>query len=226
MGQAAARGGGVSEVPFDRAGLSAALDELGERIFGGRDGARRAAPLLERWDREVGVHTSLDAGHEALAAARVDWALCDAEPPGAAPGDTWAWRAATGRIAGLEPTPTIRLLATTQVGIFDVWPGTPLLLRDRLRGLCVRVDEPAPWLGESRRAAALWEMRLAFGAGWTAMCRTPIEYPLAIAPLLQRAHEGHWRAPERIELTPWRRQRLRWARDRRGEDPRAFFAGL
>ncbi|MFY0541569.1 hypothetical protein [Nannocystis pusilla] len=136
-------------VPEDmgRARLSAALDELGERVFGGRDGARRAAPLLERWDREVGVHTSVDSGHEALAAARVDWALCDAEPPGAAPGDTWAWRAATGRVPGIEPTPLYRLLATTQAGIFEVWPGTPLLLRDRLRGLSVRVDEPAPWLG-------------------------------------------------------------------------------
>ncbi|MCY1069695.1 hypothetical protein OV090_33445 [Nannocystis sp. RBIL2] len=215
-------------VPEDmgRVRLSAALDELGERVFGGRDGARRAAPLLERWDREVGVHTSVDSGHEALAAARVDWALCDAEPPGAAPGDTWAWRAATGRVPGIEPTPLYRLLATTQAGIFEVWPGAPLLLRDRLRGLSVRVDEPVPWLGESRRAAALWELRLAFGTGVAWICRTPIEYPLAIAPLLQRAHEGHWRAPQRIDLMPWRRQRLRWARDRRGEDPRSFFSGL
>jgi hypothetical protein len=224
-----ARGAGLEgHVPpdIDRAALSAALDELGEQVFGGREGRRRAAPLLERWDREVGVHTTLDDGHEALSAARIDWALCDAEPPGAAPGDTWAWRAATGRVPGITPTPLIRLLASTQVGIFEVWPGSPLLLRDRLRGLCVRVDEPAPWLGESRRAAALWELRLAFGPGGPRLCRTAIEYPLQIAPLLQRAHEAHWREPAKIDLTRWRRQRLRWSRDRRGEDPRHFFAGL
>lgn len=209
---------------IDRAALSAALDELGERVFGGPDGATRARPLLARWDREVGVTTAIDAGHEALQAARVDWALCDAEAPGGGPGETWAWRAATGRVPGVSPTPLWWLLATTQVGLFEVWPGRPLLLRDRLRGLCVRVDEPAPWLGEGRRVAALWELRLAFGPGGPRLCRTPIEYPPAILPLLQRAHEGHFRDPGTIDLQKLRRARLGWSRARRAEDPLAFFS--
>lgn len=208
---------------IDRAGLGAALDDLGERVFGGRDGRPRAEALLAQWDREVGAYRAIDEGREALQAARIDWALCDAEAPGGGPGETWAWRAATGQIDGIEATPLVRMLATSQVGLFEVWPGTPLLLRDRLRGLCARVDEPAGWLGTGRRVAALWEVRLAFGPGGPWLCRTPIEYPLAVAPLLQRAHEGHWREPGRIDLQKLRRQRLRWARDRRGEDPRRFF---
>ncbi|HEY8375777.1 MAG TPA: hypothetical protein VIK91_04770 [Nannocystis sp.] len=204
--------------------LAAALDELEEQVFGGPEGRNRAAPLLARWDREVGVATAIDEGFETLQAARVDWALCDAAVPGGGPGETWAWRAAMGAVPGVVPTPLVRLLAGTQVGLFEVWPGRPLVLRDRLHGLCVRVDAAAPWLGEARRPVALWEVRLAFEPGGVRLCRPPIEYPLAIAPLLQRAHEEHFRAPERIDLQRLRGQRLRWARARKAEDPRRFFA--
>lgn len=214
----------ISEGELISQTLAGALDLLEEQVFGGPEGAARARPLLARWDREVGVTTAIDDDHEALQAARVDWALCDAEAPGGGPGESWAWRAAQGRIAGVEPSPIVHLLATTQVGLFEVWPGRPLLLRDRLRGLCVRVAGRAPWLGEGRRVAALWEVRLAFGSGSPQICRPPIEYPPAIAPLLQRAHEAHFREPEKIDLQRLRRQRLRWARARKAEDPRGFFA--
>lgn len=203
--------------------LAAALDDFAEQVFGGPEGRARAAPLLARWDREVGVATAIDEGFETLQAARVDWALCDAVAPGGGPGETWAWRAATGKVAGVSPTPLTRLLAGTQVGLFEVWPGRPLVLRDRLRGLCVRVDAAAPWLGEVRRLVALWEVRLAFEPDGPRLCRPPIEYPPDLAPLLQRAHEEHFRAPERIDLQRLRHQRLRWARSRKAEDPRRFF---
>lgn len=219
----------MGQVPgvMDRAAWEAALDELGERVFGGAAGARRAAPLLARFDAEVGVYAGLDDGYEVLQAARIDWALCDAEVPGGGPGETWALRAATGRVPGVTATPEAWALATSQVGLFEVWPGTPLLLRDRLRGLVVRVAEPAPWLGEGGRVAALWEVRVVLRPDGTAMCRPPIEYPQAIAPLLQRAHERHWREPSRgLELMRLRRQRLRWSRAaalRRPADPLNFF---
>jgi hypothetical protein len=90
----------------DRSGIwEAQLDRLAERVFGGEEGARRAAPLLARWDAAVGRTTAGDADHAALQAARVDWALCDAELD--APGETWAWRAAHGSAScSGPPTPT------------------------------------------------------------------------------------------------------------------------
>lgn len=213
---------------MDRLAWEAALDALGEAVFGGLAGARRAAPLLARFEAEVGAYAGLDDGYEVLQAARVDWALCDAEVPGGGPGETWALRAARGRVPGVEPGPHAWALATSQVGLFEVWPGTPLLLRDRLRGLVVRVPEPAPWLGErGRAAAALWEARVVLRPDGACLCRPPIEYPLAIAPLLQRAHERHWREPVRgLELMRLRRQRLKWSRAaalRRPVDPLRFF---
>lgn len=208
---------------MQRADWEAALDDLGELVFGGPPGAARAAPLLARFDAEVGLYAGLDDGYLVLQAARVDWALCEAQVGG--PGETWAWRAATGQVPEIRPTPVIEALARSQVGLFEVWPGTPLLLRDRLRGLCVHVHEPAPWLGEGRRLAALWEARVVILPEGARLCRPPIEYPLAIAPLLQRAHERHWRTPGALELQRLRRARREWSRDRKGE-ARAHFSFL
>lgn len=211
----------------DRAGWEDALDALEEAVFGGAAGARRAAPLLARFDAEVGAYAGQDEDYELLRAVRVDWALCDAEAPGGGPGETWALRAATGRVPGVTPSAAAWALATSQVGLFEVWPGTPLLLRDRLHGLVVRVHEPLQWRGEARRAVALWEARVVLRPDGTCLCRSPLKYPLDIAPLLQRAHERHWRAPPGGSLLMrLRRQRLKWARAaalRRPVEPLAFF---
>lgn len=223
----APRTGAEGQVPEDmsREAWEAALDDLGERVFGGEVGARRAAPLLARFDAAVGVYTGQDQGHLLLQAARVDWALCDAEIPGAGPGETWALRAATGRVPGVEPSPKIWALATTQVGLFEVWPGSPLLLRDRLGGLVVRVHEPTPGLFAGREPAALWEVRVALRPEGACLCRAPIEYPLEILPDLRRNHEEHWRVPERAsDLMALRGLRLRWARTpRKVEPPRRWW---
>jgi hypothetical protein len=60
----------------------------------------------------------------------------------AGPGDTWAWRAAHGRVPGVEPDAAVQALARSQVGLFEVWPGRPAVLRGRIRGLCLRIDDP------------------------------------------------------------------------------------
>ena len=71
---------------LDRTWWEGQLDRLGEQVFAGRGGPERATPLLARWDAQVGRLGAGDLDYPLLQAARVDWALCDAEPPGARPG--------------------------------------------------------------------------------------------------------------------------------------------
>jgi hypothetical protein len=201
----------------------ARLVELAERVFGGMAGAARAAPLLARWDAAVGRSSAGDADHAALQAARIDWALCDAELD--APGETWAWRAAHGRVPGVVVDAGVQALARSQVGLFELWPGRPALLRGRIRGLCLRIDDPAlePVRHERGGPLALWEVRVVFTSEGARMGRSPIAYPLEILPRLQRAHEQHWRAPSAgLDLLQLRRMRLQWTRARR-PDARAAF---
>jgi hypothetical protein len=207
----------------DRTWWEGQLDRLAERVFGGAEGARRAAPLLARWDAAVGRLAPGD--DETLQAARVDWALCDAEIPGAGPGETWAWRAAHGAVPEVEPDAAVQALARSQVGLFEVWPGRPAVLRGRIRGLCVRLDDPSLRnRGERGRPAALWELRVVLTREGARACRTPIAYPLEILPRLTAAHEQHWREASRgLDLMQLRRMRLQWTRGRRAET-RAFFA--
>ena len=198
------------------------LDRVSEAVFGGAEGAARAAPLLARWDAVVGK-MSPGEEHGGLQAARIDWALCDAELD--APGETWAWRAAHGCVPGLEADAAVQALARSQVGLFELWPGRPAQLRGRIRGLCIRIDEPslAPVRHERGGPLALWEVRVVFTRDGAQMCRPPIAYPLEILPRLQRAHEQHWREPSRgLDLLQLRRMRLQWSRARK-PDARAAF---
>lgn len=199
------------------------LDRLAERVFSGVEGAARAAPLLARWDAVVGRATPGDADYAALQAARIDWALCDAEVDG--PGDTWAWRAAQGLVPEAPPDAAVQALARSQAGMFELWPGRPAQLRGRIRGLCLRVDEPSLAAVRNERGGplALWEVRVVFARGGVRMCRPPIAYPLEILPRLQVAHEQHWREPSRgLDLLQLRRMRLQWKRARK-PDVRAAF---
>ena len=209
----------------DRTWWEGQLDRLGEGVFSGTVGAARAAPLLARWDAQVGRLGAGDVDYTLLQAARVDWALCDVEAADGGPGESWAWRAAHGRVPGVEPDAAVQALARSQVGLFEVWPGKPTLLRGRIRGLCLRVEDPAlavP-LGERGRIAALWELRIVFTRAGARLCRPPIAYPLEILPRLTRAHEQHWRDPQRgLDLMQLRRMRLQWTRARR-PDVRAAF---
>ena len=210
----------------DRTWWEGQLDRLAEGVFSGPDGPGRAAPLLARWDAQVGRLGAGDVDYTLLQAARVDWALCDAEAPGGGPGESWAWRAAHGCVAGVEPDAAVQALARSQVGLFEVWPGKPAVLRGRIRGLCLRIDDPAlaAPLGERGRIAALWELRIVFTRSGARLCRPPIAYPLEILPRLTRAHEQHWRDPQRgLDLMQLRRMRLQWTRARR-PDARVAFA--
>ncbi len=197
----------------DRTWWEGQLDRLGEAVFAAAPG--RAAPLVRRWDEQVGKLGAGDRDHELLQASRVDWALCDAEL--GSPGDTWAWRAAHGRVPGVEPDAAVQALARSQVGLFEVWPGRPAVLRGRIRGLCLRIEDPQlAALGERGKIAALWELRVVFTRDGARVCRPPIAYPLEILPRLTRAHEQHWRAPDRgLDLMQLRRMRLAWTRARR-----------
>jgi|GEM_PF-3358210 len=209
----------------DRAWWAGQLDRLGEAVFGGAEGPARAAPLLARWDAAVGRLGAGDRDHAAMQAARIDWALCDAEIDAASPGETWAWRAAHGHVAGVEADSAVQAVARSQVGLYEVWPGKPAVLRGRLRGLCLRIDDPnlAAPLGERGRIAALWELRVVFARDGARLCRAPIAYPLEILPRLRRAHEQHWRDPSRgLDLMQLRRMRLQWTRARK-PDIRAAF---
>lgn len=212
----------------DRTWWGGQLDRLAERVFSGPEGPARAAPLLARWDAQVGGLGGGDVDFALLQAARVDWALCDTAAPGGGPGESWAWRAAHGCVPGVEADAAVQALARSQVGLFEVWPGKPALLRGRIRGLCLRVDDPAltgltAALGERGRIAALWELRIVFTRAGACLCRPPIAYPLEILPRLTRAHEQHWRDPQRgLDLMQLRRMRLLWTRSRRA-DVRAAF---
>ncbi len=170
-------------------------------------------------------HRAGDGVHGQAKGARHDWALRDVEAPGAGPGESWAWRAAHGRVPGVEPDAAVQALARSQVGLFEVWPGKPAVLRGRIRGLCLRVDDPAlaAPLGERGRIAALWELRIVFTRDGARLCRPPIAYPLEILPRLKRAHEQHWRDPQRgLDLMQLRRMRLQWTRARKPDVRVAF----
>jgi len=209
----------------DRTWWAGQLDRLGEAVFGGVEGPARAAPLLARWDAAVGRLGAGDQDYGLLQATRVDWALCDADIPGASPGETWAWRAAHGQVPGIEADAAVQALARSQVGLYEVWPGKPAVLRGRIRGLCLRIDDPAlaAPLGERGKIAALWELRVVFGRDGARLCRPPVAYPLEILPRLRRAHEQHWRDPSRgLDLMQLRRMRLQWTRARK-PDVRAAF---
>jgi len=150
--------------------------------------------------------------------ARMDWALCDvpAEANGP-PGDTWAWRVIHGRVAGveLEPTPLRQAAARSLTGLFEVFPGEPTWVRDRMSGLILRLFDavgPFPY-ADPNGPAAVWELRLVPDpSGGCFIARPPIDYPLELLETLdgafaRRFSEAPWPAMQDL-----RRARLRYLR--------------
>lgn len=171
----------------------AALDALAIEVFSGSLGRARLAPLLERFECEVGKVDEDDPDFEQLQLARMDWALCDVAIPGAAPGDTWAWRAIhRGLPEGPDrgcPAPSWSTAARSICGLFEVFPGEPTWVRDRLSGVVLRLfDRIGPWPNAPiERPAALWELRLVpDDTGGFRMGRAPIDYPHDLLRLLER----------------------------------------
>ena len=110
----------------DRTWWEGQLDRLAEGVFSGPEGPGRAAPLLARWDAQVGRLGAGDVDYTLLQAARVDWALCDAEAPGGGPGESWAWRAAHGCVAGVEPDAAVQALELLHTALDEADLAAPL----------------------------------------------------------------------------------------------------
>lgn len=177
----------------DEAPVSAALDALATKVFSGDRGLARLAPLLAIFDREVGKIGEDDPDFEQLQLVRMDWALCDATIPGAGPGDTWAWRAIHGELdpaGSASPiAPSEAAAARSICGLFEVFPGEPAWVRDRLSGVVLRLfDHIGPWPNAApEQPAALWELRLVpDDTGGFRMARPPIDYPPELSQLLDR----------------------------------------
>jgi hypothetical protein len=199
----------------------AALDALGAAVFDGAAGAARLAPLLARFDAEVGVLGSDDPDFELIALARMDWALCDVPAGGSEvggiPGDTWAWRVLHGRVPGVrcEPTPLRAAAARSFCGLFEVFPGEPTWVRDRVSGVVVRLfDGVGPFpQAEPAHPAALWELRLVPDpSGGCFVARPPIDYPIALLDALEAEFPRRFAAPPWPSLQDLRRARLRYLR--------------
>jgi hypothetical protein len=197
------------------------LDALAEAVFGTESGRRRLEPLTRRWDDEVGLIHESDAHHELWHAIRVDWALCEAAlGPG---GDTWAARAAAGLVEGVEPDARWRAVATTHVGLFEVWPSEPAFLRDRLHGVSLPLHDPVRLVAPDEGPAALWEVRVCIADGHAHLCRPPLPYPLELLPLFEQANRDRFApggAP--LRLPKLRRAWLALHRATRA-DPAAIF---
>jgi hypothetical protein len=196
-----------------------ALDLLAAAAFSGAPGRARVAPLLDRFDREVGVLGPEDPDFELLQVTRMDWALCDVPATAdAVAGDTWAWRTSRGQLgapSSFEPTPLRTAAARSIVGLFEIYPGSPTWVRDRISGVVLRLlDGVGPFVRDApERPAGLWELRLVPDqVGGFHVARVPIDYPLELLDTLE--HEF----PRRFEAAPWpglqdlRRARLRYLR--------------
>jgi hypothetical protein len=177
----------------DESPAGAALDALATAVFAGPRGRARLEPLFEFFEREVGNIGEDDLDFEQLQLVRMDWALCEATIPGGGPGDTWAWRAIHGE---LEPggsadaiPPSGAAAARSICGLFEVFPGEPAWVRDRLSGVVLRLfDSIGPWPNAPHeQPAALWELRLVpDDSGGFRMARPPIDYPPDLLRLLDR----------------------------------------
>ncbi|PRP92479.1 hypothetical protein ENSA5_48970 [Enhygromyxa salina] len=189
-----------------------ALDALAAEAFSGAAGRARVAPLLARFDEQIGGLVPDDPDFALLQVARMDWALCDVPAtPDAAPGDTWAWRA----LRGHEQVPLRAAAARSIVGLFEVYPGEPTWVRDRISGVVARLFDTVGPFGrvDDEGPSALWELRLVpDAAGAFHVARAPIDYPLELLETLEELEA------RRFEPQPWpalqdlRRARLRYLR--------------
>jgi hypothetical protein len=197
---------------------SEALDAVAAAAFDGVAGQARLAPLLARFDAEVGALAPDDPDFELLQLTRMDWALCDVPAePHARLGDTWAWRVIHGRVPGArcEATPLRSAAARSVTGLFEVFPGEPTWVRDRISGLVLRLFDgvgPFPH-GDPERPAALWELRLVPDpSGGCFVARPPIDYPIELLEALEGELARRFASPRWPTMQDLRRARLRFLR--------------
>jgi hypothetical protein len=186
------------------------LDQLATAVFGDAAGRARLAPLLQRWNDDVGELRPEDPQTGLMIATRLDWALVDAGATDDAHGRSWCAIAASGELEGVERNGAARCLRT-HVGLFEVWPAYRCSwLRDRVAGVCVRLVESLALPQADRGPAALWEVRVLVEDGVATLCRPALDYPLQLVEMLpEPASPGSDRADLWVRL---RRGRLKHAR--------------
>lgn len=215
----------VSDAPPGPTSARVLLDEAATAVFGGPRGARRIAPLLERWNADGLKFHEGDPTPALLHTLRTDWALCDASIEND-DGETYLERLLRGRIDGVEPMPRWARLRAQHLGLFEVWPGTSAWLRDLRCGLCIALEDPpfcdAP---DDEGPTALWEVRVLLRDGRAQLCSAPLPYPLGI---LDRLHAHARQRLETLGETPpvsWRLLRRGWLAASRAPraDPGTLF---
>ncbi len=208
----------IRDKPATPRWLAEQLDEAATRVFGGVSGARRLAPLLARWDEEIGTVREDDQDRELLQAMRTDWALCDAAAVGERP---WLALLLEG---AMGPVPDAwRVLARNHIGLFEVFPGKVSWLRDLRGGLCVPVLDPLPLLAETSGPAAVWEARVVLLDGTATLARGPLGYPLELLPTFVPLSEARFGGSQpKLRWPALRRGWLQFSRARRA-DPRNLF---
>jgi len=159
------------------------LDALAGAVFGDARGEERIAPLLARWEGQVGPLREEDPEHATMQAVRVDWALCDAAVD--YPGDTWAWRAAQGAIPGVQRTAAIGAVARSISGLWRVTPGRRPWLSDCLSGVGVELASPIR-LPNAGGEPLLWDARIVVMDGAAELCRPPLTYPGVVLSEIRR----------------------------------------
>lgn len=194
------------------------LDAVAGFVFDGDAGRLRLAPLLERWDDEVGTIREDDHQRELLQAIRTDWALCDVPVRDGLP---WLHHVLGGE---LGPVPDAwRVLARNHVGLFEVFPGKVSWFRDLRGGLCVPVLDPLPLVPEESGPAAVWEARVVLVEGTAVLARAPLGYPFEMLPLMrQRSAARFGAARPKLRWSALRRGWLQFSRARRA-DPHTLF---
>ena len=198
--------------------LSELLDEAAAFVFDGPQGAERLAPLLERWNEQVGLVREDDAERELLQAMRTDWALCDVPVAGGRP---WLALVLDG---ALGPVPDRwRSLARNHVGLFEVFPGKVSWFRDLRAGLCVPVLDALPLQPEDDGPAAVWEARVVLEDGTATLARAPLAYPMEMHPRFVTLSEARFgAATPKLRWPALRRGWLQFSRARRA-DPSILF---
>ncbi|MEX1366807.1 MAG: hypothetical protein AB1Z98_27015 [Nannocystaceae bacterium] len=202
-----------------------ALDELAAAVFDGDAGQHRLAPLWARWDDEAAPLRDQDPDYAQWQMIRNDWALCDALTHDAAgPGDTWARRAAAGRLPGWAPRELDVALAASFAGLFEVWAGKVAWLRDCVGGMCLALADPVHLEPvDEDGPVALWEARVVVEQGTARLCRPPLSYPLEVLGTVRERSLRRFAAAGRPPLlSTLRRARLRWRRAERA-DARVMF---
>ncbi|MEM6290281.1 MAG: hypothetical protein AAGA54_03420 [Myxococcota bacterium] len=197
---------------------SGLLDEAAARVFDGEAGRARLAPLLERWDDEVGAIREDDALRELLQAVRTDWALCDVPRRDGRP---WLHHLLEGAFGTIPDR--WRPLARNHVGLFEVFPGAVSWLRDLRAGLSVPVLDALPQPPEPDGPAAIWEARVILSEGTAVLARPPLAYPMQMHPTFVAKSEARFGAAQ--PKLPWAALRRGWlhvSRARRA-DPRTLF---